>query len=69
MGHGKAHKISDDMIIDSNDAAVVDNCGTKELPVAPEKNLVLDGELSDNSLPATVSIDKLQDAPGQCGVK
>ena len=50
---GKAHKISDEMIIDSN---------------AVEKNLVLnvDLKLSDNNLPATVSIDKLQpeDAPG-----
>ena len=68
-GCGKAHKISDDMIIDSDDAAVVDNHGTKELPVAPENNLVLDGELSNDRLPATVSIDKLQDAPGHHGIK
>ena len=67
-GCGKARKISDDTIIDS-DHGVVDNHGTKELPVAPEKNFVSDGELSDDSLPATVSIDKLQDAPGQHGVK
>ena len=59
----------DDMIIDSDDAAVVNNHGTKEPPVAPDKYLVLDGELSDDNLPATVSIDKLQDAPGQRGVK
>jgi hypothetical protein len=68
-GRGKAHKISDDTIIDSDDVAVVDNHGTKEPPVAPEKNLVSDEELSDDSLPATVSIDKLQGAPGQRGVK
>ena len=67
-GHRKARKISDDTIIDS-DNGVVDNHGTKEPPVVPEKNLVSDGELSDDSLPATVSIDKLQDAPGQRGVK
>jgi hypothetical protein len=59
----------DSTIIDSNNAVVVDNRGTKEPPVAPEKNLVSDEELSDDSLPETVSIDKLQDAPGQRGVK
>ena len=68
-GNRKAHKISDDTIIDSDDAVVVNNHGTKELLVAPENNLVSDGELSDDSLPAAVSIDKLQDAPGQCGIK
>ena len=47
-GCGKAHRIMDDMIIDSDDAAVVNNYGTKELPVVPENNLVLDGELSNH---------------------
>jgi hypothetical protein len=63
-GRGKARAISDAMIIDSDDnvsQAVVDDHGTKELPV--------DGELSDDSLPAIVSVDKVQDAQGQRGVK
>jgi hypothetical protein len=77
---GKARKISDEIIIDSDrdnavDAAVVDNRGpgTKEplaaqAALAPdsEKNLALDVDLlSDDSLPAAVSTDKLQHAPGQ----
>jgi hypothetical protein len=83
---GKARKISDEIIIDSDrddaDDAVasVDNRGTKEQlaaqPAQPvpdsEKNLALDvdlPELSDDSLPAAVSTDKLQHAPGQRGIK
>lgn len=73
---GKARKISDEIIIDSDDALAVvvdDNRGTKEPPAAPEspeKNLALDvdsdSELSDDSLPATVSNGK---PPGKRGIK
>ena len=82
---GKARKISDAIIIDSDNAANVvatgnvDNNGTKEpAQAAPqadsEKNLALDldlqPELDDSdSLPAAVSTDKLQHAPGQRGIK
>lgn len=76
-GRGKARKISNDIIIDSDSddagGAVVDNHRTAgeehTIPLAPEINLASDEELSDHSLPETVSIDKLQDVPGQRGVK
>ena len=58
-GRGKARKISNDTIIDSDDGAV---------QVQVVDNLVSDEELS-NSLPEKVSIDGLQDVPGQRGVK
>ena len=68
-GCGKACKISTDMIIDSDhvdhddfDAAVADAMPVGNLQVG-------DAELSDNSLPATVSVDKVQDAPGLRGIK
>jgi hypothetical protein len=67
-GRGKARKISNDMIIDSDDDSDV-AVATKELPVP---NL-MDAELSDSSLPATVSIDKPEvqgsDAPALHGIK
>jgi hypothetical protein len=59
-GRGKARKISDDMIIDSDNAAAV---------MVTDALDNLDGELSDNSLPAKVSIDKLPDSPSHRGVK
>jgi hypothetical protein len=73
-GRGKARKNSVVMIIDSNNSDealhVVNNPspGIIEPPRALEKNLG-DSELSNGSLPAAVSIDKLQDAPGLCGIK
>jgi hypothetical protein len=72
MPRGKARKISADMVIDSDSddsIQVVDNhaSGIKdsELPVVPEH------ELSNDNLPASVSIDTRQDAPDQraSGVK
>ena len=76
-GHGKARKNFVNIIINSDDpdeafhiVNVDNNPGIKKPPLGPEKNLV-DPELSDGSLPAlaTVSIDKLQDAPALHGIK
>ena len=67
-GRGKARKISDDMIIDSDNPAVV-NVMVDVTTTCNMLDTNLDGELSDDSLPAKVSIDKLQDSPSQRGVK
>ena len=76
-GREKASKNSVNIIIDSDNpdeafhvVNVEDNPGIEKLPPGPEKNLV-DPELGDGSLPAlaTMSIDKLQDAPALRGIK
>ena len=68
-GRGKARKISADTIIDS-DHVDHDDFDAAAAVAMPVGNLqVGDAELSDNSLPATVSVDKVQDAPGLRGIK